>query len=358
MNSVSSLAQQFKPFFKWTKPRLDLFAMLVLAIIKQRTVNWTQLINTFPTTVKKASCYRRVQRFFQNVPFDQDAIALLIAHLFAPDEPWTLSMDRTNWMFGSFKVNILYLAINYKGMSIPLLWVLLDKKGCSNTGERIELMDRFLKIFPKQKIKRLLADREFKGKDWLKYLIKKNWPFCLRVANNTLVPNKHKNRQLPVRRIFSLAVGEKMALQKPRKVWGQMVCLAAARAGDELMVVICNAQPSTAIEDYLNRWQIETMFQALKSRGFNLESTCLKDREKLSKLLAVLALAFCWSYKTGEYVNEETPIKVKAHGRKAETLFRAGLDFLQRILDNVALWLEELSVVIEIFFESRWCKAS
>ena len=37
-----------------------------------------------------------------------------------------------------------------------------------------------------------------------------------------------------------------------------------------------------------------------------MEETHLKDRDKLSKLLAVLAVAFCWSYKTGEYVNEET----------------------------------------------------
>jgi len=169
MNSVSSLAQQFKPFLDWNKPRIELLAMLIVAILKKRTVNWTQLITTFPTTVKGDSCYRRVQRFFCEVSFDQNTIALLIAHLFAPNEPWTLSMDRTNWMFGVFKINILYLAINYKGMSIPLLWTLLDKKGNSNTTERIELMDRFLKIFPTQRVKRLLADREFKGKEWLNF---------------------------------------------------------------------------------------------------------------------------------------------------------------------------------------------
>ncbi|MDB2384573.1 IS4 family transposase, partial [Endozoicomonas sp.] len=176
MDTVSSLAQQFKPFLKWNKPRLDLLAMLIIAIVKQRTVNWTELINTFPTTTQSTSCYRRVQRFFREVPFDQNTIAFLIAHLFAPPEAWTLSMDRTNWMFGIFKINILYLAINYKGMAIPVLWVLLDKKGNSNTTERIDLMKTFQKIFPEQPVKRLLADREFKGKEWLKYLVQHNWP--------------------------------------------------------------------------------------------------------------------------------------------------------------------------------------
>ncbi|MBO9496685.1 hypothetical protein J7438_21740 [Thalassotalea sp. G20_0] len=141
--------------------------------------------------------------FFLEVVFDESIMATLIASLFAPEDKWQLSMDRTNWMFGIFKINILFLAINYKGMSIPILWTLLPKKGCSNTTERIELK-RFQKIFPEQAIQRLLMDREFKGKQWLKYLVHSNWPICIRVPNNTLVPNKHQNRLLPVTRIFSL----------------------------------------------------------------------------------------------------------------------------------------------------------
>ncbi|AMO57656.1 hypothetical protein GZ77_13970 [Endozoicomonas montiporae] len=87
---------------------------------------------------------------------------------------------------------------------------------------------------------------------------------AIRIPRNTLAPNKHRNRELPVYRIFPLTVGETMAIQKPRSVWGQMVYLAASRKGAELMVVICNADPSSAIADYLQRWQNETMFQVLK----------------------------------------------------------------------------------------------
>ena len=149
-----------------------------------------------------------------------------------------------------------------------------------------------------------------------------------------------------------------MAIQKPRKVWGQMVYLAGSRKGEELMAVICNANPSAAIADYLQRWQIETMFQALKGRGFNMEETHLRDRDKLSKLLSVLALAFCWSYKTGEYVNEEHPVRIKTHGRKAQTLFRAGLDRLQRIFDHIETWVDEFIKILSLFFRPWLSKAS
>ncbi|WP_422445754.1 MULTISPECIES: hypothetical protein [unclassified Endozoicomonas] len=122
--------------------------------------------------------------------------------------------------------------------------------------------------------------------------------------------------------------------------------------------MICNAEPWRAIDDYLRRWQIETMFQAMKGRGVNLEETRLKDRDKISKLLCSLALAFCWAYKTGDWINEATPIKVKSHGRKAQSIFRAGLDYLARILNHVNTWLEEIYEAVELLFEVSWEKAS
>ena len=81
------------------------------------------------------------------------------------------------------------------------------------------------------------------------------------------------------------------------------------------MVVICNAKPSVAIADYLQRWQIGTMFQALKGRGFNMDEMHLRNRDKVSKLLAVLA--FCWSYKTEECINERS----KLMGEKRKPCF-------------------------------------
>ncbi|WP_257282234.1 IS4 family transposase [Endozoicomonas sp. ISHI1] len=288
MEPADLLIEQFRTYLNCNKCRLSVLAYLVLGLLEKQTVNFTHLATTFPGNSQTASCYRLIQGFFLEVVFEESITARMIASLFAPEGKWQLSMDRTNWLFGMFKINILFLAINYKGMAIPILWTLLSKKGCSNTTERIELLQRFQKIFPEQAIQRLLMDRESKGRRWLKFLVNGNWPFCIRVPNNTWVPNKHQNRLLPVTRIFSLTIGETMAIRQPRKVWRQMVYLAASKKGSDPMVVICNADPWCAIENYLQRWQIETMFQAMKSRGFNLEETHSKDRDKISKLLCAL----------------------------------------------------------------------
>lgn len=350
MELINSLVSQFKPYLKWHKSHLIVLAVLVIGLVKYRTVNLTRLALAFPNKSETSSCYRRLQRFFAQVDFEPHVFAKLITSLFAPEGAWTLCMDRTNWKLGNFNINILFLAVCHDGMSIPITWTLLDKKGSSSTAERVMLLQTFRKLFPEQKVRRLLADREFKGKRWLNYLIRENWPFVLRIPSNTMVINKTKNRELPVTRIFPISVYETMVLKTTRNVWRQNVYLAASRVGEERLIVICNDSPNTAITDYLKRWQIETMFQAVKGRGFNLEDTHLHDRERIEKLITVLTIAFCWSYKTGETLVTEKPIKIKSHGRKAKSIFRTGLEFLQRIFEYPTEWSADINRLIQQLF--------
>lgn len=55
----------------------------------------------------------------------------------------------------------------------------------------------------------------------------------------------------------------------------------------------------------------ETLFGCLKSRGFQREDTPLSDPVRLSKLLAVLALAFAWAPRTGEWLCHHQPLRLK-----------------------------------------------
>ena len=94
-------------------------------------------------------------------------------------------------------------------------------------------------------------------------------------------------------------------------------------------------KPHSIIDDYAQRWGIETLFGIFKSRGFNLEDTHLTDSERLSRLFALLTIALCWAYRTGQWLSEQKPIKIKKHGRKAKSVFRYGFDHLRHILLNL-----------------------
>lgn len=81
-------------------------------------------------------------------------------------QPWTLSLDRTTWSLGSVHFNRLMLGIVHEGVVFPLFWTMLDKRGNSNSDERIDLLECFERLFPKAKVRCLTGDREFVGKDW------------------------------------------------------------------------------------------------------------------------------------------------------------------------------------------------
>lgn len=99
----------------------------------------------------------------------------------------------------------------------------------------------------------------------------------------------------------------------------------------------------------MRRWEIETLFQALKGRGFDLESTRLKDRDRIARLLGVVTLAYCWAYSTGEWRSEIKPIKRLKHGRLASSLFRYGLEWLSSLLFDCISSAEQLNFHIKMF---------
>ena len=100
------------------------------------------------------------------------------------------------------------------------------------------------------------------------------------------------------------------------------------------MIVIAEREVATALEDYARRWEVETLFGCLKTRGFCLEATHVTDPARLKKLLALVALAFCWAHVVGEWLSAHKPLPIKRHGRRAVSIFRHGLDHLRRILCN------------------------
>ncbi len=89
---------------------------------------------------------------------------------------------------GKPNINILMLAIVYRGIAIPILWTLLNKRGNSDTKERIALIQRFIAIFGKDRIVNVFADREFIGEQWFTWLIEQDINFCIRVKKTSSSP--------------------------------------------------------------------------------------------------------------------------------------------------------------------------
>jgi len=63
-----------------------------------------------------------------------------------------------------------------------------------------------------------------------------------------------------------------------------------------------------------------------------MEDTHMVDADKIEKLLFILAIAFCWAYRTGDIKEIEESVEIKTHGRRAKSIFRKGLDLILRVV--------------------------
>jgi len=337
MDHTSELIDILNKNFQWNKARMTCFSQMLLALITTRTVNLNKIACSIATNAEQTSRYRRLQRFFANFNIDFNTIALFIFQLFfMTGEKCYLTMDRTDWMWGESDINILTLGIVFKGAAIPIYWELLDNKGGnSNTQDRIDLMQKFIVQFGKGCIKGLLADREFIGNDWFQWLMDEEISFVIRIKNNFLTTNA-QGKVVSLKNLFrDLKPAEERSLYNKRTLLGQKVYLSGMRLSDgEILILATDKSPGLAIKTYALRWEIETLFSCLKSRGFNFEETHIVYQDRIKKLLALLAIAFSWAHKVGEWRHEICPIKIKTHGRPAISIFRYGLDYIIGILTN------------------------
>jgi len=183
----------------------------------------------------------------------------------------------------------------------------------------------------------LLADREFIGSDWFSWLLHEQISFVIRIKKN-LQTIDSRGRPAAVQALFKgLRPREMRALYGKREIMGQSVFVEGMLLLDgELLIVASNEMPGNLITKYAFRWEIETLFSCLKSRGFNFEDTHVTDVKRIKKLIVLLAIAFCWAHKTGEWRHEQKAIKIKNHKRPAISLFRYGLDYLVDALANLS----------------------
>lgn len=265
-------------------------------------------------------------------------------------EPWTLSLDRTNWSLGKSKINILCLGVVHQGIAIPLIWTMLDKQGNSNTDERMDIIDRFEALFPAIRVKYLTADREFIGREWFTYLmVSPHIPMLIRIKENFLISSvSGQTRQAASHYFRDLAIGNSRLLSRPRWVCGRRLWVHATRLPDnQLLILVSQRRPSSPLDDYAQRWGIETLFGVFKTRGFCLESTHITEMNRLSKLLAILCLAMVWALKSGLCLHHQKPIPVKKHGYKAKSFFRHGFDFLRRVFSNLFFFPQQFQLAIQ-----------
>jgi Transposase DDE domain len=329
--------------------RKKFISSFILALIKSRKVQFNEIAVHLNDDVKSTSNETRIQDFFREVDLDYKSVALLLILFLPSKSKLTICIDRTEWDFGGCQVNILMFLVRCGDIHLPLYWELLDNKsGNSNYTDRIDILKSCIEILGKERIGLVLGDREFIGKYWFKYLKDNGLNFCMRIPKNHHITRIDGRKET----VEDLLTGNNCSIYiSDCMVDGVWANLFAKRLADGEILFLFGTSKSEYLGSlYKKRWTIESFFQNLKGRGFDLESTHLKCLIKLKKLIALVGIAYAICISTGIYNHKKVQkIPVKKHGYKKNSYFRNGLNCIREGLKKD--WNKDIEI-----FKAFFCR--
>lgn len=84
---------------------------------------------------------------------------------------------------------------------------------------------------------------------------------------------------------------------------------------------------------YQRRMWIEEMFRDMKSHGFDLEKTYLRQPTRIKRLMLAISLVYLWLVSVSEHVRQSgLSSEIDRNDRCDLSIFRLGWDFIQRRL--------------------------
>lgn len=316
---------------------------MIMGLICGGNVQHNALARQVESSTQSAAV-KRVERFFKAEKLSVETYAITIVYFLNFVDQFKLRLDRTNWKFGLKDINYLVLSWHISDqISLPLLFVELDKAGNSNTSERQNLLQMFVRIFGAHRIAELIGDREFIGDEWVRYLHKNGIPFFIRVKGNMKVPWGKKPCYVKDF-LINWNIDHPRLIEK--EIFGTTVYFACKRMkNDEVLIVITNQKltANQVLAVYKQRWTIESLFKNLKIAGFNWENTHMTDPERLTKLLIILSIATLFAYLIG--IQQKIPFR-KTVNCPLRSYFREGLLQIQHLISQSVLltinWLSSL----------------
>lgn len=335
--------------------------------VKNKVGNVTGKLNTQPE-----SNYRRLTRFF-NVEQKRELVKSLLcvccSMLDSKMKIKYLALDGTGWEFGEKKIQLLTLSIVYAGVSIPIWWEELDKKGHSNFKERKQVIDQ-ARNFLNLKGLILLADREYIGRKWFKYLIAKGIEFIIRLkakiykeqidqASIEASPKDYfqKARYIKLQRMALFKRYWKCGVSKRFKMDGQDYTFVVFKnpkqtAKEQLIYFISTLKSKRQIiAAYPIRWTIESCFKHLKSNGFRLEQMSLKDSLKIMLLMAIVVFLYVLCIVEGIKQLKKSKAKKWKKYRNGKqfltvSIFSKGLAYVNLKFNNLRSFIRYLAQVL------------
>jgi len=295
---------------------------------------------------------QRVRRFLSNPKISPSLTVKPLLYLMRPLleklPEIILIVDRTNWDKRRHHINILSVAVSYKGRALPLYWMVFDKKGNSSLEQWKQVLfpvvitlEQMSWLSDKQIHMHVVADREFaspKLAEWLKTLY--NVEVTLRIKASMYLTGEDTKETKVASLIRKMTKGSRQVLYNQmltrNSSFKMNVLLTWNKDYDQpLVVATTSGNPATVDDTYGQRFNIEPMHKDWKSNAFDLEKTRVTDPKRIETLLIPIAFAYILCVLKGEQKEQNGEFREPPKGKqRMVSLFLSGLRTISRYLQR------------------------
>jgi len=326
MSTILTMAEEIGRGLRQALPKVRQtvvrkLALAVGAMIEMRTPNTSELANVLPLETERPDMREQWLRRLLKNPLIASPVIL---------EPWArqaleaasqhgqrllLSLDQTD-LGDRFAVLMLGLVIGDR--ALPLTWhVEAGPANIGFAGQKV-LLERIRDWLPAGVEVVLLADRFYPSIELFEWLHAQGWHYRLRLKGNLNVDPGFGD----LTTTGELAAGQTERYLANVRLFNHGVPTNLGilhEAGHpEPWIIAMDETPNRAtVLDYHSRWGVEPLFSDVKSRGFDLEATQLRDPDRLDRLLLIMALALYWCVWTGleDARDHPTALEKKAYAQ-------------------------------------------
>lgn len=350
-------------------------ALLVGAIVQQRTLNLTRLARAFPIPSERRvprpkhellHRLKRLSRFLSNQEVDPVAVQVagiptILAHLGNPR--WVgLLIDWTSFDVvlpglvggGVRKYQVLTIAVPRCGRAVPLLSVTYERGKLPATGSQNhweeEALAWVLDALPPGVRPIVIGDRGFGRAGLIEWLQARGVDYVLRLRRGAQITEPDGRRWKlgveglrPGQTRWTPSVRYGTYHDRPRDLWSHLACSwrlpkrRRAKKGKEYQepwyLATSLGNLGAAVAWYRQRMWLEETFKDFHS-GFGLDAVQVASARRLGRLVAALSLALAWLHLLAEPKLRLLPrgwaASVVTHGRASRVAL--ALAFLDSLL--------------------------
>jgi hypothetical protein len=281
------------------KPHIPAIADVIAAMIATKSVNTCLLKHALPRQHCNDHAREKfIHRLLKNPRINPNTVMAsygqeLLALLCQNGETAIVMLDQSKLVDG---VECLMLSIRVGERALPWLWEVIETGGAIGFDVQERLLNTVLKHCPADLPVVLMGDRFYGTAALIGWCQQAGWGYRLRLRRNLELV--HEAGLLVSGQLLDQGLGFIEGVE----LGGVCTNIGVVQdAGyDDAWIIAMDCVPNRArVLDYGLRWGIESLFSDMKSRGFDVCSSHLRQVDRLSRLLLLVSIGLYWCVSLG-----------------------------------------------------------